>query len=760
MREETTINTTALRAEIEGLRHMTVGHLKDKYREVFCEESRSNHKQFLFRRVAWRDQANAEGGLSERTRRRALEIADDADLRIRAPKNFLREPMDRSLASEGRVSPMADPRLPAPGTLLVRRYRGKDVVFRVRQDGFECDGRLYPSLSAAVREVTGMRCNGFAFFDLPRRVPDEPPLDDEPGHRAGPVRSRYPGVVNSVSQVCRAGGSVTLAALAAGIAVWLSRAAAPAETDPIQFEDIAARAGIEFVLQNSATPERRQIETMVSGVAVFDFNNDGRPDIYFVNGARQPGLEKTDASYYNRLYCNDGGGRFTDITLQARVRGEGFVTGVAAADYDNDGFTDLFLAGVNRNILYRNRGDGTFEDVTQRAGLTHDPAARKPWSISAGWFDYDNDGWLDLFVVNYCVWIPEKEPPCTIGKARTYCHPKYYAGLPNNLYRNNGNGTFTDVSGPSGIAAHIGKGMAASFLDFDQDGRLDVFVANDTVPNFLFRNQGEGRFREVGLEAGVAFNDDGRAVSSMGVDARDIDNDGREDLFVVANNNETFPLFRNLGKGMFTDITYPSGVGRQTLAYTGWSNGIYDFNNDGHKDLFAACGAIDDNVEEFSHRKSRHPNLVLANLGNRRFLDVSQRAGKDFQQAAWHRGAAFGDFDADGRVDVVISRIGEPAELFRNTSPARNHWLALRLRGRRSNRDGIGALVRVAGTAGREQWNRVTTATGYGSSSDRTVFFGMGQDAAARLVEILWPSGVRQTLQDVACDRYLTVEEP
>lgn len=531
------------------------------------------------------------------------------------------------------------------------------------------------------------------------------------------------------------------------------------EPASIQFENIAGRAGINFLLRDSATPAKHQIETMVGGVAVFDYNNDGRPDIYFVNSASQPSLQKTDASFYNRLYRNNADGTFTDVTLEAGVRGEGFTTGVAAADYDNDGFTDLFLAGVNRNILFRNRGDGAFEDVTQKAGLAHDPARRKPWSISAGWFDYDNDGRLDLFVVNYCVWIPDKEPPCTIAKTRTYCHPKYYEGLPNQLYRNNGDGTFTDVSRPTGIAAHIGKGMAASFLDFDLDGRLDVFVANDTVPNFLFRNEG-GRFREVGLRAGVAFNDDGRAVSSMGVDARDVDNDGREDLFVTANNNETFPLFRNLGKGLFSDVTYPSGIGRQTMAYTGWSNGAYDFDNDGHKDLFAACGSIDDNVEQFSHRKSGHPNLVLANLGDGRFLDAGARAGGDFRVASRRRGAAFGDFDGDGRVDVVVSRIGEPAELFRNISPARNHWLALRLRGRRSNRDAIGALIRVVGDSGREQWNRVTTAVGYGSSSDRNVFFGMGRDATAKLIEVQWPSGARQTLEGVACDRYIAVDEP
>jgi hypothetical protein len=545
---------------------------------------------------------------------------------------------------------------------------------------------------------------------------------------------------------------------AAGL--WISRAAAIPPTDPVTFEDIAARSGVDFVLQNSATPARRQIETMVSGVAVFDYNNDGKPDIYFVNGARQPQLDKPDPSYYNRLYRNNGDGSFTDVTMPAGVRGEGFATGVAVGDFDNDGWEDLFIAGVNRNILYRNRGDGTFQDITERAGLAQPAGVRKPWSVSAGWFDYDNDGRLDLFVVNYCAWDPSKEHACTIGNARTYCHPKYYAGLPNSLYHNNGDGTFTDVSARSGIAAHIGKGMALSFLDFDADGRIDVFVTNDTTPNFLFRNLGDGKFQELALQSGVAFNNDGRAVSSMGADGRDIDNDGHEDLFVTANESETFPLFRNLGSGLFADITNASGLGHQTRTSTGWSAGVFDFNNDGAKDLFAACGSIDDNVEQFSHRASRQRDLLLANVGAGKFEDVSARAGADFQKAAWNRGAAFADLDGDGRVDIVVSRIGERAAIFRNTSAAQNHYLAVRLRGTHNNRDGLGAMVHVTGSSGRQQWNRVTTAVGYGSSSDRTVYFGMAQDAIAASVEIIWPGGAHQRQTDVQCDRYLTMDEP
>ena len=549
----------------------------------------------------------------------------------------------------------------------------------------------------------------------------------------------------------------TLLALAClAIAVYASGTSAP---EPITFEDIAASAGIDFVLRNAATPERHQIETMVGGVAIFDYNNDGRPDLYFVNGARQPSLDKPDPSWYNRLYRNNGDGSFTDVTSAAGVAGSGFDIGVAVADYDNDGLEDLFIAGVNRNVLYRNQGDGTFADVTSRAGLNPAPGAVKPWSVSAGWFDYDNDGRLDLFVVNYCRWIPEREPPCTIGKARTYCHPKYYEGLPNSLYHNNGDGTFTDVSVSSGVAAQIGKGMGLSFLDFDRDGRIDVFVANDTTPNFLFQNLGNGRFQETATTAGVAFSDDGQAISSMGADARDFDNDGMEDLFVTANESETFPLFRGIANGLFADLTYASRTGSQTVRFTGWGAGIFDFNNDGLKDLFAAGGAIDDNVEEFSHRRSRQTNVLLANAGGRRFVNLTEAAGRDFQYAALDRGAAFGDLDGDGRVDAVVSRIGQRPAVFRNTSRNSNHYLAVRLRGHRSNRDGIGAMVHVKGSSGREQWNRVTTAVGYASASEGVSYFGMAADTTAS-IEVLWPSGVRQTVADAQCDRYLTLEEP
>jgi enediyne biosynthesis protein E4 len=548
---------------------------------------------------------------------------------------------------------------------------------------------------------------------------------------------------------------------ALGLASWRTPAA-PAAAPAIAFEDVAERAGLHFVLQNSAAGDKHLIETMTGGVAVLDFDNDGWPDIYFVNGAAIPSLEKTGPEHHNRLFRNSGDGTFADVTARAGVAGEGYGMGAAAGDFDNDGFVDLFVAGVNRNLLFRNRGDGTFADVTEAAGLANlRYGGRKPWSVAAGWFDYDADGWLDLFVVNYVAWEFGRERFCgKAGEYRTYCHPRYYDPLPNTLYRNNRDGTFTDVSAESGIAAHRGKGMSVAFGDVDGDGLLDVVVTNDTVPNFLFRNLGNGQFREMAREAGVAFSDDGRAVSSMGVDFRDYDNDGRDDVFITALANETFPLFRNLGKGFFQDVTYVSGIGRATLPWSGWGAAIADFDNDGHKDVFAAAGDVQDNTERYSDRRSRQPNRLLRNSGKGTFVDVSDGAGESFQQAALHRGAALADVDRDGRLDVVVTRLQEPARLLRNVGASGHHWLGLRLVGRRATRDAIGARVRVVTGGGLEQWNHVTTAYSYASSGDRTVHVGLGPAASATVVEITWPGGRQQRLEGVRGSQVLVVQEP
>ena len=529
----------------------------------------------------------------------------------------------------------------------------------------------------------------------------------------------------------------------------------------VHLENIAASAGVGFVLHNSATPFKYQIEPMVAGVAIFDYNNDGYEDIYFVNGAGIPELMKTGPEYYNRLYQNNGNGTFTDVTARAGVKGEGYSMGVAVGDYDNDGWEDLYVVGVNRNQLFHNNGDGTFTDVTEAAGLKGlDPQRGKTWSICAGWFDYDNDGWLDLFVVNYCVWGLDKDPFCgsEFTGVRAYCHPSKFAPLPDALYHNNRDGTFTEVSAAAGIRQHLGKGMGVAFADYDADGYLDVFVANDTTRNFLFYNNGDGTFSERGLQAGVAYNGDGSALSYMGADFRDVDNDGRPDIFVTAISNETFSYFHNEGGGIFDDFTHPSGLGRLSIFSSGWSNGIFDLNNDGRKDLFSANSHVNDNIGFEMNVPFQQRNSIFANAGDR-FVDVSASAGEDFQVAAAHRGCAFGDLDNDGRIDVVVSRFDGPAEVFRNVSPGGNHWLLVKTVGTRSNRDGIGAQIRLESASG-VQYNHVTTSVGYASSSSRRVHFGLGQDTVVTRLEIRWPSGVRQELRNVPADQILTVREP
>ena len=522
--------------------------------------------------------------------------------------------------------------------------------------------------------------------------------------------------------------------------------------DAIRFHEVAQSAGLNFVLHNNPTPRKHMIETMPGGVAAFDYNSDGLTDIFFTNGAALPSLEKNAPQFSNRLYRNDGGMKFTDVTREAGVAGAGYSMGCAAADYDNDGHVDLFVAGVYRNILYRNLGNGRFEDVTEKAGIKSDK-----WSVAAGWFDYDNDGWLDLCVVNYAKWTPDFDRFCgdRDRNIRVYCHPKYFEGLSNTLYRNRRDGTFEDVTTRAGLARHIGRGMSVAFADYDDDGFMDAFVTNDNLPNFLFHNRGDGTFEEVALMAGVALNNNGVAVASMGADFRDYDNDGRPDINFTALTGETFPLFQNLGNGMFQDASYSSRLGRLTAAHSGWSNGLFDFNNDGWKDLFTANSDVNDLIDLFQPTHYKQSNSIFANLGNGMFRDVSAEAGEDFRVARAHRGSAFADFNNDGKIDVVVSSLGEPAELWQNISPDENHWLVFRLVGTRSNRDGIGARIRLG-----KQSNHMTTAVGYASSSCQGVHFGTGSSERIARVEIRWPSGVVQVLRDVKTNQFLEVREP
>jgi hypothetical protein len=519
---------------------------------------------------------------------------------------------------------------------------------------------------------------------------------------------------------------------------------------PIRFRDVAASSGIHFVHRNSPTPRKHIIETMPGGVAVFDYNGDGRPDIYFTNGAAIPSLEKESPQYSNRLYRNDGGMKFTDVTDEAGVAGAGYSMGVAAADYDNDGHVDLFVAGVNRNILYHNLGNGKFEDVTSKAGIKSDE-----WAVAAGWFDYDNDGKLDLLVVHYAKWSPAYDRYCgdSSRDLRIYCHPKYFNGLPSTLYHNLGGGKFEDVSKKSGIAQYAGRGMSVAFADYDGDGFMDAFVTNDNMPNFLFHNLGNGSFEEVALLAGVALKDDGRPVASMGADFRDYNNDGLPDIFVTALAGETFPLFKNMGKGSFADATHVSRLGALSIHHTGWGIGLFDFNNDGWKDLFTAHSHVNDFVEKFEPAAYKESNGVFRNLGDGTFVDDSAAAGQDSIRV--HRGSAFADLNGDGKIDVVVSCLGEPAEVWENVSPDINNWIILKLMGARSNRDGIGARIRIG-----NQHNQMTTAVSYASSSHAGVHFGLGKMEKIPKIEIRWPSGTAQTLVDVTPNQVLAVREP
>jgi hypothetical protein len=530
-------------------------------------------------------------------------------------------------------------------------------------------------------------------------------------------------------------------------------------TSTIQFDNAIQTSKIKFALKNSVSPQRYTFETMVGGVAIFDYDNDGLPDIFFTNGAAVPSLEKSNPSYSNRLFRNNGDGTFADVTEKAGLQGTGYSMGVAAGDYDNDGFVDLYVTGFNRNQLFHNNGDGTFTDVTAKAKVTGIGAKLgKAWSVAAGWFDYNNDGLLDLFVVNYLNYSIATAKLCVQQGHPAYCSPVDFLGTPNILYRNNGDGTFTDVSEQSHISQYVGKGMGLAFADYDNDGFTDVFVSNDTFENYLLHNKGDGTFTNVALPAGVAYNAFGNAIAGMGADFRDIDNDGKPDILESAMFGEGFPLYKNLGEGQFQDITSTAGLAALTSRSTAWGVGLFDFDNDGSKDLFTANADILDNSMELAHRPFALPNRVFRNKGNLTFEDVSSRAGAAFLVPAPHRGAAFGDLNNDGKIDAVVTVLNSPPEIWMNRSGNQNHWIILKLVGVKSNRDGIGAKVKITTSLG-VQYNAAATAGSYNSSNDKRVHFGLGSATVADTIELSWPSGIKQVLKGVKADQILTVTE-
>ncbi|MBZ5577269.1 MAG: CRTAC1 family protein [Acidobacteriia bacterium] len=515
---------------------------------------------------------------------------------------------------------------------------------------------------------------------------------------------------------------------------------------------------IDFRLESSETPERHAPETMAGGLALFDYNNDGNLDIFFTNGADIRTLQKSSSKYSNRLFENDGKGNFTDVTQKAGLAGVGFDNGVAVGDYDNDGYKDLFVGGVHGSRLYHNNGDGTFTDVTAKAGLNRPDSQYGPlWSVGGAWVDVNNDGLLDLFVVNYLAWDPDTEPVCEAGPGRRdYCHPKFYKPTPNQLFLNTGDGTFRDVSAESGIRSHPGKGMGVGIADYDLDGLMDIFVSNDKMYNSLFHNKGGGKFEEVAFEADVALTENGQFISGMGVDFRDLDNDSYPDIALVALDNELFPIFRNLGKGGFADVTVGSGMARLSAPMAGYSPTIADFDNDGWKDLFVTRGHVQ-SLEYASRVSVEQPNSVFRNLSGMKFQALTAEAGLTAQPPRRHRGSAVGDLNHDGRLDAVVSAISAPAEVWINDNPGGNHWIEFVLEGAKSNRDGIGARIKVV-AGGAAQYNHVSFAAGYASSSAGPVHFGLGQSNTAD-VEIRWPSGTVQQLKNVAAGRVIRIKE-
>jgi len=524
---------------------------------------------------------------------------------------------------------------------------------------------------------------------------------------------------------------------------------------PIQFTDVTRQTGITFVHTDGSSGRRYIVESVCCGLATFDYNGDGKVDILFLNGAPLPGSPITTLAPRNALYRNDGGWKFTDVTQAAGLGDTNYHLGVCVGDYNNDGYPDIYLNNFGPNILYRNNGDGTFTDVTQAAGVANGNKV----GAGACFLDIDGDGNLDLFVANYVDFTFAKHQTRNINGHPAYVGPMIYGPVPATLFRNNGDGTFTDISRESGIAAHAGTGMGVVCADYDDDGDTDIIVGNDAMANFVWRNDGSGHFEEVGLLTGLAYDRNGVGLGTMGVECGDYDNDGRLDFHMTSYQKQWAILYRNLGRGIFEDVTHSTGAGTGTFNQVTWGAGLVDFDNDGDRDLFIACGHLQDNVELWDDTTSyEERNLLLENTGRGKFVDISARSGDGLAVKRSSRGAAFDDLDNDGKIDVVILNSRREPTLLRNDSPGRNHWIQIRLRGTRSNRDGIGARIKVV-AGDLTQVDEVHSGRGYQSHYGMYPHFGLGQRTRIDRIEVRWIGGGTDVLEGVAVDRVIQINE-
>ncbi|MBE7504106.1 MAG: CRTAC1 family protein [Verrucomicrobiales bacterium] len=531
---------------------------------------------------------------------------------------------------------------------------------------------------------------------------------------------------------------------------------------PIRFRDASESSGVQFMHTDGSSGRRYIVETVTCGLGLIDYDGDGYLDLLFLNGGPLPGSRPAGRPPTNALYRNNRDGTFTDVTAASGMAIPGYAMGCAVADYDNDGHEDVFITNFGAHRLWRNRGDGTFADVTQQAGLAEASFGANCCGAGCAWLDYDRDGHVDLFVGNYLEFDLVEAEPCRQANVPVYCSPRTYPKVANRLYRNQGDGTFRDVSGPSGIGRHLGYAMGLVCSDFDGDGWTDVYVGNDVMENFLFRNRQDGTFEEIGLLAGVAVDQYGEPQGTMGANAGDYDGDGRFDLIVTDYQNQVNTLYRNLGSThgalLFEDVTVPTGAGAGSRPLVTWGCGFVDFDNDGVRELFTAAGHLQDTVEQYDGSSTYRQRNLLFRQEKGRFVDITADSGPPLLRAESSRGAVFGDLNNDGRPDVVVLNARSRPTLMINETATPNHWVILKLVGTRSNRSAVGAVVRVT-AGGRTSVDEVRAGRSYQSADDLRLHFGLGSHPVIERLEIRWPNGQVEVRTNLAVDRVIQVTE-